>query len=328
MFSRILRSSVALLFPNNAPLDPASSLQVDQQLQTELEQAAEQGMVSTSSQETTPAAGVSHPSKTLYPYVVVREMKRKADEVGEEAPAQAVTKRRRRLARSNGHAASPSSASKPEQPPRRASAQATYGDTNGTEDNTGSEHQPLVRSSPQNVSDVLEVDVDQAIDEKKRDEPIQDPINRPMEIFLNSALLDEHEQAKMDVDNPKRSRKGKTPKKRSKDAEGVAAVDERKVDTSIPEKDPSMSTSEHAKATHKRFGSEDLRVPVMVPFNGDGERKASLENISKDEGESDDEAPDTVTASASFEKARTLALDAAKVAARYIISRLHLWIIK
>ena len=324
MFSRILRSSVALLFPNNAPLDPASSSQVDQQLQTELEQAAEQGMVSTRSQDTTPAAAVSHPSKTLYPLVVVQEIKRKAVAEGEESLAQAVTKRRRRLAESTGHAASPSSASRPEQPPRRASAQAIYGDTNGTGDSSGSEHQRLVRSDPQNFSDLLQVAVDQAIDGKKRDKPIHDPINRPMEIFANSASLDENEQVKMDVDNPKRSSTGKTLKKRSKDAEGVAA-DEGKVDTGIPEKNPTTSTSEHAKATHKRFGSEDLEVPVMVPLNGDGEQKGSLENISQDEGESDDEAPETVTASAGFEKARTLALDAAKVAARYIISRLHLW---
>ena len=323
MFSRILRSSVALLFPKNAPLDTASSSQVDQQLQTELEQAAEQGMVSTRRQEPTPAAGVSHSSKTLYPHVAVREMKRKADDEGEESPAQGVTKRRRRSAESNGHAAPPSSASKPEQPPGRASAQATYGDANGTENNNGSEHQPLVRSNLENFSDVLEVAVDQAIDGKERGEPIQDPIIRPTETSLNSAFLDEHDQAKMDVENPKTSRKGKTLKKRSKDAEGVAGVDERKVDTSSLGKKPTRSTSKNSKATHKRFGSEDLEVPVMVSSNGDGERKKSLENISKDEGESDDEAPDTVTASAGFENARTLALDAAKVAARYITSRLH-----
>ena len=325
MFSRILRSSVALLFPNNASFNPASSSQIDQQLQTELERAAEQGMVSTRRQETTPAAGVSHLSKTLDPHAVVREMKRKADDEGEESPAQTVTKKRRRSAESNGRAASPSSASKPEQPPRRASAQATHGDANGTEDNNGSEHQPLVRSNSENFSDVLAVAVDQAIDGKKKDEPIQDPINRPIKTFLNSALSGEHDKAKMDIENPKRSRKGKTLKKISKDAEGVAGVDERKVDTSSLGEKPTRSTSTNVKAIHKRFGSEDLEVPVIVPLNGEVERKGSLENIFKDEGESDDEAPDTVTVSAGLEKARTLAIDAAKVAARYIISRLYLW---
>ena len=324
MFSRILRSSVALLFPNNNPLDSASSSQVHQQLQTELEQATEQGMVSTRNREPTPAAGVYHPSKTFYSHDVVREMKRKAEDEGEEPPAQAVTKRRRRSAEPNGHTASPSSASKPEQPPRRASAQALYGDTNSTEDKNGPEYQPLVRSNSQNFSDVLEVPVDQAIDGKKRDETIQDPIIRSMKTSLNSALLDENDQSKMDVENPKRLRNGKTLKKRSKDAEGVAGVDEKKVDTSTLGEKPTRSIPKNAKATHKRFGSEDLEVPVIVPPNGDGERKGSLENISKDEGESDDEAPDTVTASAGFEKARTLAQDAAKVAARYTISRLHL----
>ena len=320
MFSRILRSSAALLFPKNAPLDTASSSQVHQQLQIELEQAAEQGMVSIRSQETTPAAGVLQSSKTLYP---VREMKRKAYNEGEESPAQAVTKKMRRSAEANGHAASPSSASKPEQPSRRASIQATHGDANGTENNNGSEHQPLVRSNSENFSDVVEVAVDQPIDGKKRDEPIQDPLNRPIETFLNSGLLDEHDQAEMDVENPKRSRKGKTLKKRSKEAEGVAGVDERNGDTSSPGKKPGDSTYENAKATHKRFGSEDLEVLGMVSLNGDGEQKGTLESISKDEDESDDEAPDTVTASAGFEKARTLALDAAKVAARYVTSNLH-----
>lgn len=324
MFSRILRSSAALLFSNNAPLEPVSGSQVDQQLQTELERAAEQGMVSTRSQEPTPAAGVSQPSKTLYPHVVVHEMKRKPDKEGKESLAQAVTKKRRRSAESNGHAAPPSSASKPEKPPRGTSAQATYGDANGTEDNNGSEHGPIVRSNPENFSDVLEVAVDQAIDGKKRDEPIQNPINRPMETLSNSALLNEQNQAKMNGENPKRSRNGKTLRKRSKHAEGVVGVDEREVDTSSFEKNPPRSTSKNATAIHKRFGSEDLQVPVMVPLS-DEERKGSLENIPNDEGESDDEAPDTVTASAGFEKARTLALDAAKVASRYVISRLHLW---
>ena len=325
MFSSILRSSAALLFPNNAPLEPVSSSQVDQQLQTELEQAAEQGLVSTRSQEPTLAAGVPQSSKTLYPPVEVRDMKRKADNEGEESPAQAITKRRRRSAESNGHAASPSSATKPDQPPRWASVEAIHGDTNGTEDDNGSEYQPLVRSNPENFSDVLEVAVDQAIDGKKMDEPIQDSISKPIETILKNALSDEHSQAETNVENSKRSRKGKTPKKRSKDGEGDVGVDERKVDTNNLGKKPTRSTCKNAKATHKRFGSEDLEVSMMAPLNGDGERKGSLENISKDEGESDDEAPDTVTASAGFEKARTLVLDAAKVAARYIISRLHLW---
>ena len=329
MFSSILRSSVALLFPDNAPLEPVSSSQVDQQLQTELEQAAEQGMASARSQGTTPAAGVPHPSKTLYPHGVVREMKRKADNEGEESPAQAVTKKRRRSAESVGQAAPPSSASKLGRPRRRASANGTHEDTNGTEDNEESDHPPFVRSNPENPSEVLEVAVDQAIDGEKRDKPMQGSINRPLETSnLNDASLGGHDQGKMDVDNSKRSRKGKTLKKRSKDAEGVAGVDERRVDTSSPEKKLEETTYKNAKATHKRFGSEDLEVPEMVPLNGNEERKGSLENIFQDEGESDDEAPDTVTASAGFEKARTLALDAAKVAARYIISRLHLWINK
>ena len=326
MFSRFLRSSAALLFPNNVPLEPVSGSQVDQQLRTELERAAEQGMVSTRSQEPTLAAGVSQPSKTLYPLVVVHEMKRKADKEGKESLAQAVTKKRRRSAESTGHAAPPSSASKPEPSRRMASANATSGNANGIEDNNGSDHQPLVRSNPENSSEVLEVAVDQAIDGGKREKPMQGSINRPMETFnLNDMLLDEHDQAKMDVENSQRSRKGKTLHKRSKDAEGIAGVDDRKVDTSSPGNKPKESTYKNAKATHKRFDSEDLEVPGMVPLNGDGERKESLENISKYEGESDDEAPETVTVSAGFEKARTLALDAAKVAARYIISRLHLW---
>ena len=326
MFLSILRSSVALLFPDNAPLEPVSSSQVNQQLQTELEQAAEQGMVSTKSQEATPAPGVPHPSKTFYPHVDVREMKRKADNEGGESPAHAVTKKRRRSAESNGHAAPPSSSSKPERPRIRGSANATYGDANGTEDNDGSDQQHLVRSNPENSSEVPEVAVDQAINGGKRDKPMQESINGPMATSnLTTALLSEYDQAKADVENPKRSRKGKTLKKRSKDAEGVAGVDERKGDTSSPGKKPEGTTYKNAKATHKRFGSEDLEVPEMIPLNGDAERKGSLENISEDEGESDDEAPDTVTASAGFEKARTLAQDAATVAARYIISRLHLW---
>ena len=69
------------------------------------------------------------------------------------------------------------------------------------------------------------------------------------------------------------------------------------------------------KPTKKRFGSEDIEVPFTVP-QGSELKDMADEVPSEASSESEDEAPETVTASAGLEKARTKALATAEAIAR------------
>ena len=69
------------------------------------------------------------------------------------------------------------------------------------------------------------------------------------------------------------------------------------------------------KVTHKRFSIEDVDTPEPSPLE-EKVKDVTNETWSEADSDSEDEAPDTVTASAGFNNARTAVLEAAKVAAR------------
>ena len=69
------------------------------------------------------------------------------------------------------------------------------------------------------------------------------------------------------------------------------------------------------KVMHKKFGIEDVDNPEPSPLEENIKHVAS-ETSSEADSDSEDEAPETVTASAGFNNARTAVLEAAKVAAR------------
>ena len=69
------------------------------------------------------------------------------------------------------------------------------------------------------------------------------------------------------------------------------------------------------KVTHKELGIEDVDTPEPAPPE-EKVRDIARETSSEADSDSEDEAPETVTASAGFNDARTAVLEAAKVAAR------------
>ena len=69
------------------------------------------------------------------------------------------------------------------------------------------------------------------------------------------------------------------------------------------------------KVTHKKFGVEDVDTPEPSSLE-EKVRDVASATSSESDNESEDEAPETVTASAGFNNARTAILEAAKVAAR------------
>ena len=69
------------------------------------------------------------------------------------------------------------------------------------------------------------------------------------------------------------------------------------------------------KVTHKKFSIEDVNTSKSSPL--EEKIKDVTSEISSEAGsDSEDEAPETVTASAGFDHARTAVLEAAKVAAK------------
>ena len=326
MISRNLRSSDAFVVPYESLSDSALSLLVVQQIRTELEQAAERGMVSTRSQENTPAAGAIRPSKILYPQVVVLEKKRKFDDEGQDSPAQAVTKVGRRSAKSNGDAAPSSSARRPGRPRKRDSEKITISDAVHVVDHNQSDQKPSRQASRPDPPQTPEITAEKTIDYDEKDKAIEVAINEPSHTpSSGDEALEAHEQLSSHSGSATTSRKAKSRRK-SKGSDGTAGVNGNGANMSPLGRKPETPSVAAAKATHKRFDSEDIEVPVTLPSATVEERQGSQESIPEGAYGSEDEAPETVTASAGFEKARTSALDAAKVAARYIFSKLLLCI--
>ena len=312
MFSKLLHSLAVFLFSYNLPSDSESSLQVDQQLHTELEQAAAQGMVSTRSQDNTPAGGASQD--------VVLKKKRKTGNDGEESPAQPVMKRRRRSAKLNGDATPLSSASKPGKPRRRGAAKTLTGDAAHRIDHNESDQDPSSHSRPGNSPPHPGVTTD-LISEDEKDEALRMAMNKPNHIpNIGREALDVDDELMQGAKGATRSRKSRIREEGRKDSEENATVGKNSTGNSVIREAPGTSFATAVKVTHKRFGSEDIDLPKTVSTVGINEQEGSREIVSEGEGESEsgDDAPELVTASAGFDKARTSVLEAAKISARYV----------
>ena len=309
MFSNFLHSLAVFLFSYTIPSDSEFSLQIHQQIQIELEQAAARGMVSTRSQDNTPIGGASQN--------VVRGTKRKSGNDGEASQAQPATKRRRGSAKLDGDAALSSSARKRGRPRRRSSAKiANDNVTHGTDHNESTQ-EPSLEGSPTNPTPLPAINSDQTLGDEEG-KAIEVAMKKPDDTKdTGKEALDAHERVKPGAEGPTRSIKGRARKERIKDSEGIANVHNNNANVDTKSKKPTMSFTTAAHHSHKRFGSEEIEVPGTVSTIGIEERKEDPGELSEGESVSGDEAPEMVTASVGFDKARTSALGAAKVAARY-----------
>ena len=314
MFLKFLPSSAASLNPYFDSSESASSFLVDHQLQTELERVAEQAMVSSRSQVKMPASDAFQPSKSLYSQTSVREKRKKVDNDGAENSAPTVAKRRRGLTKSNGDTAL---SCKPDRPGAQSIITSVTNDVARATDINESDHELFTESSRPRHSQTPEMATEQAVGDGNQDKAIERAMNK-----LNHSLSSEDEMAdaqgrgKPYVDNALESRKSKIAKGRIKGSDAIAVVDRNGSHRSIRGKASNLSSATATRATHQRFGSEDIEIPVTVPSIGVRTQEEIEENLSEDKGESEDEVPETVTASAAFEEARTLVLGAANVAAR------------
>ena len=313
MISTILHSLADFFLSYNVSSDLRFNFQVNQQILTELEQAAERGMVFTRSQDNTPAGGVTQASKLLYPQVVVPETKRKIGNGGKESPAQPVAKKRRRSVKSNGDAAASSNKSKPGRPPRNGAANTKDGDAAHVIDHNESNQEPSSPGARPTSTSTPVVATDRTVDDDQENNTSEVAMNKPIQIQgSGNEILDAHDQVETGAEFA-------TRKKKRKVSEGIANVDKNGADSKTIGKKPEVFIGIATKATHKRFGSEDIEVLKTISSSGIEKRKERQEDVSERETQSGNEAPETVSASAGFDKARISALEAARVIARYVL---------
>ena len=309
MFSKFLHSLVVFFFSYNVSSDSGFSLQIYQQIQIDLEQAAARGMVSTRSQDNTPIGGASQN--------VARGKKRKTGKEGEDTPAQPATKRRRGSAKLDGDAALSSSARKRGRPRRRGSAKVANDDLTHVANHNESIQEPSLQGSPTTPAPLPGINSDQTLEDEE-DKAIEMATKKPNNTEdIGTEVLDAHDRVKPGAEDATRSTKGRAKKERMKDSEGIVNMHKNSANVDTESEKPTMAFTTAAKASHKRFGSEEIEVPGTISTIGIEERKEGPGESSEDESVSGDEAPETVTASAGFDKARTSALGATKVAARY-----------
>ena len=310
MFSNFLTSLAVFLFSYNDSSDSEVSLQIHQQIQIELEQAAARGMVSTRSQDNTPIAGASQN--------VVRGTKRKTDKGGEDSPAQPATKRRRGSAKLNSDATLSSSARKRGRKRRSGSAKIANDNVTHVTGRNESIQEPSLQGSPTAPAPLPEINSDRTLEDEE-DKAIEvgamkNPNNTK---DTRSEVLEAHDRVKPGAEGTTRSIKGRARKAGMKDSEGIANVHKNSANVDTKSNEPTVSLTTAAKPTHKRFGSEEIEISGTISTMGIEEREEGREDLPEDESVSGDEAPEMVTASAGFDEARTSALGAAKVAARY-----------
>lgn len=271
-------------------------------------------MVFTRSQDNTPAGGVTQASEFLYPQVVVPEKKRKIGNGGKELPAQPVAKKRRRSVKSNGDAAAASSNKrKPGRPRRNSAADTKNGDAAHITGHNESDQEPSSPGARPTSTSTPVVASDRTVDDDKENNTTEVAMSQPIQIQVpGNEVSDAHDQVK-------KGTKFATRKKRRKVSEGIANVDKNGADSNNIGKKPGTFIGTATKATHKRFGSEDIEVLETISSTGIEKRKERQEDVSEGETESGNEAPETVSASAGFDKARISALEAARVTARYVL---------
>lgn len=308
------------LFSRPDPLrDTPLSPQPDQQLQAELEQAAEVGMVATRSQDHTLDGIEVQDIIENGPPSIGTVTKRKNGYGEDSTPTKSADNKRRRISKSKVNEASKPIAAEPSEmnskkQNRKASKRRTRESTPGE----GTTLRDLTTASipPPTAS---------LAPKKRRSEILAgQEVMTSVVIKLKESTTSEnpaHEGSEKVARNPMASQTTKRRKKPREDGEAKNRLPKKTMEVNKIRKaavpDPTKTKSPAAKATkatHKRFGSEEIEVPEPQPQvkEGNGEEDRSLE-------ESEDEAPETTTVSAEKEKAGMAAVETENAAARYAI---------
>lgn len=289
MFSRFLKSTITFFSSSSTTASLGRKPEGGQQLQAELAEAAAKTMVSTRSQD--------HvlPGNDVQGDLVVRSQpvlnkKRKEDQSPGITPNKTATKRRR----------------------KESVTEAITTETIVTVDDGANGHD--IPSSTRSAQ--LSFDLSQPQSDEATEQVVLSSNNTASKSqsssgkFSHIAIAINSTNGSTPNDTGKPSSKGKVPKKRRKSQDSNLADE-------LPASEPASNAP---KATHKRFGSEDLIPPstnteapsAATPTKPNNE----AENDAESDAESSDEAPETVTASAGLDQARAASSEAAKAVKR------------
>jgi hypothetical protein len=305
MFSRLFHNTRSIFSPSSHPLDGPLIANPDQQLQTELAQAVEEGMVATRSQDHT-LDDLDVQDVVDQTPLSLRLKKRKVAGGEDGTPDQGTARKRRQTETNseNGGVVATDASIHTDEISMRQSGED--GDVDG-------DNEPLRRDSPGS----------RATSEKLHTIQRKDDVDEEASINVTDRLQVKETPRSLAQEDDKdvipSSASSQTTRRRRKSSE-QDATDGVLGNGTTPKDELSKSTEGNTppavKATKKRFGSEDIEMPITAPKTPEVEDV--VDQLSSDaSGESEDEAPETVTASAGLEKARAKAFEAAETVVRY-----------
>ena len=273
-------------------------------------------MVSTRSQDSN-LQGIDEQAPKEHMTSSTRSRKRKTKDESDATPSQATSKKRRVSARSKAATSTPGPAgigrdatiehaNEPTSVSPKQKAQAPNSPTDELQgNNPASTKTPSSATSEPNIEDGLGV-----IGTLSQEQ------NEGGSFAEDGSSEGNNETSHIVI--PRTTRKSKTPRKARNNVlkENLALVGKSKNNV-LDESTTVPLPVKAAKVTHKRFGSEDIEIPELHIQEAKTGMDLLRDSLPDANDESEDEPPETVTASAGFEKARMATLEAAKVVARY-----------
>lgn len=315
MFSRLLQIPRSLFPRIDLSVDEVALSQAsDKQLQSELDQAAEQGMVATRSQDHTLDDVEVQDIIENGPPSDDRSNKRKSVGGYGLTPEQVGDKKRPRTFKSTEDEASTPTSTEP-------SNTITAEGSNGS---SKRKHRQITQEEDMTMQDVVAASTPppnaSPPSTKRRlkahagQEVMKSVVINPLEGTRPAKVVPEEvgEVAQDLMTSQPVQRRKKSKEERDTPSYETSELDMGGLDTVAEPAKTKPSPAKAAKATHKRFGSEEVEnlEPVL---EAEGTAQAINAELSE---ESDDEAPEAVTVSAEKDKARTAALEAEKAAAQ------------
>lgn len=315
MLSRLFSSLKAQT--HSSPSTTHESKQAEKQLLAELAEAVEAEMVSTRSHDDA-SENVATINQTNGTPPSVKSKRKRIDVDTDTTPAQDANKRRRTPAKAvavvidRTSPKSPHGAS-PVGPEDSADISIEVANLNPQElepnPSTTSKEPPMI------ISRVSGEEIDA---ERNSEIKYNTPYGSEQVRGVAKETLDELIAAAKETEavEPMTSENGRNHKKQRSSKEAKTAV------TSTPE-DPRLEGGNvkpvnAPQATHKRFGSEDVGAPEPQLVDKSHQTELVEEIATDNADESENEAPDTVTAAAGYDQVRIAAAEAARVAERYV----------
>ncbi|KAL2047247.1 hypothetical protein N7G274_001266 [Stereocaulon virgatum] len=309
MFSRLFHNTRSIFPLPNSLVDAPLTADPDQQSQTELAKAVEEGMVATRSQD--------HTLDDLDVQDVVDQMPlslrlKKGKVTGGEdgTPDQGTARKRRRTegnSENGGVIATDASIHKDDTSTGQGGENGDFDGNNGR----------LRQDSPESRTTSVQLHTSQRNDDV--DEEARTSVTEGVQVEEKPRSIVQND----DNDIISSSTSPQTTRRRKKLSKQDAAHGDLEHDRTP--KDELFKSSEGnvppvVKATKKRFGSEDIEMPITAPKAPEVEDVVDRTSVDAS-SESEDEAPETVTASAGLEKARAKAFETAETIARFKADR-------